>query len=372
MRRKSDIIQILIFVLMVVGFMAAIFVIEDKTFSEQENRVLADMPKYSNESLKSGELMKEIEVYLTDQFPLRDTWIGLKSRMERFSGKTENNNVFFAKEDVLIKRFEVANETLVEKNINAINKLVESTDIPVYFSLIPGAVSIWEEKLPANAQNRSQKEMIDTLYSKVDCKTVDNYSALENHKDEYIFYKTDHHWTTLGAYYGYTALADTLGFEPKKLDDYNKETVSEEFFGTVYSSSGVRWVAPDTMNKYVSEKGKRVEIIVGDNSREGVFYDYDKLKVKDKYAFYFGGNTALLKISSDSGNEKSLLIIRDSYSDSEIPFLTDHFDEIYMMDLRYYKFGVPYFLEQTKVDAIIINYSLDNFCEDGNVVMVGN
>lgn len=372
MRKKSDIMQIITFGLIIVGFMIAIFAVPDKTFSEQENRVLADAPKYSNESLKSGELMKDIEAYLTDQFPLRDMWISVKSRAERLAGKTENNNVFFCEDGVLIKRFQVSNEKLVEKNIGAINSLAENADIPVYFSLIPGSVSIWEEKLPDNAQNDNQKEIIDKLYSKVSCETIDNYSALKNHKDEYIFYKTDHHWTALGAYYGYTALAEVMELESQNLEEYNKEVVSEDFYGTVYSSSGVRWVEPDCMFKYVPETGKMVEKIVGDNSQPGLFYDYDKLEVKDKYAFYFGGNTPLLKITSDIDSEKSLLVIRDSYSDSEIPFLTEHFKEIYMMDLRYYKFGVSYFLEQTKVDAILVNYSLDNFCEDGNVILLEN
>lgn len=372
MREKSDRMQIIIFVLIVVGFMAAIFMVDDKTFSEQENRVLAQAPKYSVESLKSGKLMKDIEVYLTDQFPLRDTWISAKSRMEKATGKMENNNVFFAEDDALIKRFEVENENLVEKNISAINKLVESNDIPVYFSLIPGAVSIWEEKLPVNAQNDNQKEVIDSLYSKVECKTVDNYSTLMNHKDEYIFYKTDHHWTTLGAYYGYTALADVLEFKAKPIEEYKREVVSEEFFGTVYSSSGVRWVEPDSIEKYVSEDGKTVQKIVGTEVSSGKFYDYEKLEVKDKYAFFFGGNTALLKISSTNNKERSLLVIRDSYSDSQIPFLTEHFSEIYMMDLRYYKLGVSRFLEEHEIDTILINYSVSNFCEDANVVMLGS
>lgn len=372
MKKISDIIQITIFMVFICGFMMAIFMLPDKAFSEQENRTLAGRPKFSVEALKSGKLMKEIEVYLTDQFPLRDTWIAMKSYGERAMGKTENNNVFFGNEGILVERFDSPNEALVEKNIAAVNKLVESTELPVYFSLIPGAVRIWEDKLPDNAGNRDQKELIDSLYAKVSCDTVDNYSVLDQHKQEAIYYKTDHHWTTLGAYYGYQAICDALGIVPEEKEKYSVETVSEEFYGTVYSSSGVRWVEPDSIQKYVSEEGKRVQKIVGTEVSSGKFYDYDKLEVKDKYAFFFGGNTALLKITSDCENEKSLLVIRDSYSDSEIPFLTEHFSEIYMMDLRYYKMGVSKFLEEHKVDAVLINYSLANFCEDMNVVMMGS
>lgn len=370
MKKISDVIQIIIFTVITFGFMIAIFVVPDKDFSRQENRTLAQAPKFSTEALKSGELMKEIELYLTDQFPLRDTWISMKSYTEKLSGKTENNNVYLGKENVLIKKFVYPKENMVEKNTDAVNHLIANTDIPVYFSLIPGAVSIWEDKLPANAPTYPQKEIIDRVYAKVNCTTIDNYSVLKEHGEEYIYYKTDHHWTTLGAYYGYTALAKGLEIEPKGREEYNVETVSDEFYGTIYSSSGVRWVEPDVIWKYVSEEGKTVQKIAGKETIPGSFYDYEKLEIKDKYTFFFGGNTALLKITSDCHNGKKLLVIRDSYSDSEIPFLTDHFSEIYMMDLRYYKFGVSNFLKENKVDAVLINYSVDNFCEDVNVVMI--
>lgn len=372
MKKISDILQITIFIFFILGFMVMAFVMPDKEFSQQENRSLAGMPQFTVEGLKSGKLMKEIENYLTDQFPFRDSWIAMKSNGEKAMGKTENNNVFFGKDGVLVERFDGLNEVLIERNVSAVNKLAESTDLPVYFSLIPGAVSIWENKLPANAQNESQKEMIHKIYEKVSCTTVDNYSVLEEHQQEYIFYKTDHHWTTLGAYYGYTAVTDAMGMMPGNLQDYAVETVSDDFYGTVYSSSGVRWVEPDRIDKYVTLEGKHVEKIAGTEVSKGVLYDYDKLKVKDKYAFFFGGNTPLLKITSECKNGNSLLVIRDSYSDSEIPFLTEHFSEIYMMDLRYYKLGVSRFLEEHKVDAVLINYSVANFCKDANIVMMGS
>ncbi|MBQ3545575.1 MAG: hypothetical protein IJA34_11435 [Lachnospiraceae bacterium] len=372
MKKFSDVIQIVIFMVTIIGLMLAMFIIPDKKFSEQENRVLKDAPKFSVKALKSGELMKEFEVYLTDQFPLRDEWIGLKSYTEKVSLKTENNNVLFCEDDVIIKRFNEPDRDILEKNIGAVNKLVECTDIPVYFSLIPGAVSIWDDKLPENANVCNQKELIDEIYSKVECETIDNYSVLKEHKDEYIFYKTDHHWTSLGAYYGHKAVLDAFDIKAKDLDECTKECVSDEFYGTVYSSSGVRWVKPDEIDIYVSDEDKVVNKVVGSNLIDGVFYDYEKLKVKDKYSFFFGGNTPLLKITSNCDNGKKLLVIRDSYSDSEVPFLTEHFSEIYLMDLRYYKFGVQYFLSQFDVDAILVNYSVDNFSEDANVVMIGN
>ena len=357
---------------MIVGFMIVMFVMPDKDFSEQENRVLSAAPTFSVEGLKTAELMKDLESYLTDQFPLRDGWISMKSYSERIIGKTENNGAFFCEDDTLIGKFNEPDKKLIDNNIEAINSFVESTNLPVYFSLIPGAVSVWDEKLPANAQNCDQKVLIEKLYSRVNCDTVDNYKALDSHDDEYIYYRTDHHWTSLGAYYGYTAVADALGLESVDISKYKKTTVSEDFYGTIYSSSGVRWVAPDTMDIYVSDENKKVENFVGENPTEGTFYNYDKLEIKDKYTFFFGGNAPLIKITSDCDSGKRLLVIRDSYSDSEIPYLTEHYSEIYMMDLRYYKFGVKSFLEKNEVDEVLINYSMANFSEDKNIVLLGS
>lgn len=370
MKKYSDIVQITIFMVIIVGFMIAMFLVPDKEFSEQENRVLATAPSFSAEALKSGQLMKDIEVYLTDQFPGRDNWIGAKSYAERLVGKTENNNVFFCKDDTLIKRFEEPDRTVVDKNIESINAFIENTDLPVYMSLIPGAVSIWEEKLPVNAQNCNQKELIEEIYAAINCETVDNYTKLETHSGEYIYYRTDHHWTSLGAYYGYTAVADAMGFTPVDISVYTKDTVNDEFYGTVYSSSGVRWVKPDLIDKYVPEEGIVVNNMVGNNPTPGVFYDYEKLNIKDKYTFFFGGNAPLVKITTAVEDGGALLVIRDSYSDCEMPFLTSHYSEIFMMDLRYYKFGLNFFLQQNKVDAVLINYSVSNFCEDRNLALI--
>lgn len=355
----------------IIGFMVFMFVMPDKDFSEQENRVLSAAPTVTVEGLKTAEFMKELESYLTDQFPLRDNWISMKSYSERIIGKTENNGAFFCKDDTLIGKFNKPDASLIDANVDAINAFVDSTDVPVYFSLIPGAVSVWEEKLPANAQNYDQKKFIEEIYSKIDCDTVDNYTVLDEHDEEYIYYRTDHHWTSLGAYYGYTAVADALGFEPKDISGYEKKTVSKEFFGTIYSSSGVRWVEPDVMDIYVSDENKKVENYVGKNATEGIFYNYDKLEIKDKYTFFFGGNAPLVKVTSDCDNGKKLLVIRDSYSDCEVPFLSEHYSEIYMMDLRYYKFGVKSFLEENDIDEVIINYSVANFSEDKNIVLLG-
>ena len=175
----------------------------DREFSEMENRNLEQMPTISAKSLLSGEFMKDFETYTTDQFVGRDAWIGLKSSMERSLGKKENNNVYFCDEDTLITRFDQPDATKVSENLNYVNNFVENVDIPVTFSLIPTQACIWADRLPAGAPNASQTDLLEQAKVAVPGATwADLYSSLWEHKDEDIFYRTDHHWTSLGAYYG--------------------------------------------------------------------------------------------------------------------------------------------------------------------------
>ncbi|MDD6189785.1 MAG: DHHW family protein [Clostridiales bacterium] len=371
MKKRSSIVQIAVFSVFIAALSILCLVTPSKEFSQQENRYLDQAPKFSFESLFSGKFIKDFEDYVTDQFVFRDNWISLKSRFERLLGKTENNGVFFCKDDTLISRFDEPDPELVANNIDAVNALAANTGAEVYLSLIPGAVSIWADKLPANAVNCDQKALIEDIYRQVDVNTVDNYSALSEHAEEYIYYRTDHHWTSLGAYYGYTALAESMGLTAKELNEFAPETVSEEFYGTVYSSSGVRWVEPDSIDIFVPADGISVTNYPNGKPEEGVVYDMSKLEVKDKYAMFFGGNTPMLEISTGNSEKPRLLVLRDSYSDSELPFLFEDFSYIAVLDLRYYKLSIAEFIENNRIDTVLVNYSVDNFTSDNTVFRLG-
>ena len=348
----------------------------DREFSEMENRNLEQMPTVSAKSLLSGEFMKDFETYTTDQFVGRDAWIGLKSSTERALGKKENNNVYFCDEDTLITRFDQPDATKVSENLNYVNNFVENVDIPVTFSLIPTQACIWADRLPAGAPNASQTDLLDQAKAAVPGATwADLYSSLWEHKDEDIFYRTDHHWTSLGAYYGYTALAEALGYTPVPLDAYNETVRSTEFYGTVFSSSGVRWVSPDTITTYVPDTGITVTSYTYDSAGNPVeepraLYDTSFLSVKDKYSMFLGGNQSLGVVKTPNTDKPKLLIIRDSYADSLVPFLTAHFSEIHLVDLRYYKLSLADYIQQNDIDQALVLYSVPNFVTDSNLFWI--
>ena len=170
----------------------------DKDRSQNENRMLAKAPSFSLGALFSGSFTEDFEDYITDQFPFRDRWLYLKSRAERLCGKTENNGVFFCREDTLISRFKAPAETAEEDCIRAMNALAENTGLPIFLALIPSAAEIWSDRLPANADTADQAAIIERIYDAAAVQTVDMLSALREHAEEPIYYRTDHHWTTLG------------------------------------------------------------------------------------------------------------------------------------------------------------------------------
>ena len=367
-------------------FLVANAVSPDRTFSEVENRNLEQLPAvdfgtpeklFRDGNFFNGQFMRDFETYTTDQFIGRDAWVDLKARTERALGKKENNNVYFADNDTLITRFDQPAADRVTENLNYVNKFVENVDIPVVFSLIPSQACIWADRLPEGAPNASQTDLMAQAQEAVTGATwADVYTPLMEHKDEDIFYRTDHHWTSLGAYYGYTGLASALGYTPVSLTDYTPTVRSTEFYGTVFSSSGVRWVKPDTITTYVPDDGITVVSHTYDNSGNPVeeqraLYVESFLSVKDKYSMFLGGNQSLGVVTNTNNPDgPKLLIIRDSYADSLVPFLTAHYSEIHLIDPRYYHLSVKDYVAQNGIDQALVLYSVPNFVTDGNMFWI--
>ena len=367
-------------------FLVANAVSPDRTFSEVENRNLEQLPAvdfgtpeklFRDGNFFNGQFMRDFETYTTDQFIGRDAWVDLKARTERALGKKENNNVYFADNDTLITRFDQPAADRVTENLNYVNKFVENVDIPVVFSLIPTQACIWADRLPEGAPNASQTDLMNQAQGAVTGATwADVYTPLMEHKDEDIFYRTDHHWTSLGAYYGYTGLASALGYTPVPLTDYTPTVRSTEFYGTVFSSSGVRWVKPDTITTYVPDDGITVVSHTYDNSGNPVeeqraLYVESFLSVKDKYSMFLGGNQSLGVVTNTNNPDgPKLLIIRDSYADSLVPFLTAHYSEIHLIDPRYYHLSVKDYVAQNGIDQALVLYSVPNFVTDGNMFWI--
>ena len=376
MTKRSSWVQIIIFSAFISLFFVLNLVLPDRTFSERENRELTQLPKFSFESLFSGKFTDKFESYTTDQFAFRDSWTTLKARCEFSIGKKENKGVYLCNGDTLIEAYEEPNKEQLETNIQAVKSFVENSDFPVYFALIPGNSEINSDILPMNAPNASQKELINYCYANSGANNIDILSALEEHSNEYINYRTDHHWTSLGAYYAYNTLMSSMGMTPTSLSSYAPKTVSDEFYGTVYSKSGISWVKPDSI-EILAQQDPETEVMnySANEPVQGAMYDYSFLDKKDKYSMFMGGNTPLITIKTKNTDAPSILILRDSYMDSMTPFLQNNFSEIHIMDLRYYKTQlmtstVTDYVKEHNIDEVLICYSVYNFGTDTNVFLL--
>lgn len=362
-----------IFGTFVTGMMIANLSSPAAAFSETENRTLAQEPELTRIALVDGSYMGEYETYLTDQFFGRDYWVALKSTMEKALMKQENNSVYFGANDTLINHFAMPDQDGIATRAAYMNSLVEKTDLPVYMGLIPTSASVWADRLPMNAPSADEVALIQNYYGQLsdNITTVPIQEHLSAHSHEDVFYRTDHHWTTLGSYYGYTAIAEAMGFDPVPLSNYTETVVSDSFFGTTYSSSGVRWVKPDSMSIYVPEDGVEVVSYATGMPSEGMMYYYEHLDIKDKYKFYLGDQQPLIVLKTEHTDAPKLLIVRDSNSDCLTPFLTSHFSEIHLLDLRYYNIGVSSYAASNSIDDILVLYSNSNYFSDINLFKLG-
>ena len=312
------------------------------SYSEQENRMLATFPIFSGESLLEGNYTESVAAYLSDHLPLRSTLLKAKSLAEYAAMKGENNNVIAARDGYLVKRFEYTDEQLDTLNTNleilsSLTYVLQERGHPVTVLCAPRAIDVLADLCPKSlCEIRSPWKILGEAH--ISHLTVTELLGEKVAEGQPVWFRTDHHWTALGAYYAYTALGDSLGFDPYPLSDFSSSTVSNGFLGTTYSSCLLPMTRPDAITILRYEGDDRFICVdpLTKTSSEG-FYCSEKLATKDQYEYFLGGNTAHLRISkSGEVPRKTLLVIKDSYAQSLVPFLARHFD-IELIDLRYFR-----------------------------------
>lgn len=366
----------LVFIISIFGIFFMNIFSKDKNFSEEENRMLAKKPKFSIDRLLEGRYTEKYEKYVEDQFIFRNSWIGVKSTVDKLLGRKEENGVFLSKDGYLIEDFKKPEEKNLEETIKAMNNFNEKyKGINQYALIAPNAVSVLKDKLPKNVPVEDQRVYIEKLKSSLNSniKFIDTYNTLESHKDEYIYYRTDHHWTTLGAYYAFLDAAKEMGLTPKD-NYYNIETVTDEFYGTLYSKSGFKGILPDSIEVYIP-KDENDQVLVNyeeEKKKSGSIYNSEKLKEKDKYEVFLEGNHPLVKINTLVNNNKKLLLIKDSYANSFVQFLTPYFNDIVIVDPRYYYGDIDKLISEEGITDLLYLYNANTFFSDNNIAPVLN
>lgn len=344
----------------------------DREQSDQENRMLDTMPKLSLTGVLNGDFMEQWESYMSDQFAGRNLLRGLKVKLDRLGGSRMENGVIIGKDGQLFEDIAVPEDELFKDNINAVKSFAEMyPDIPTTVMLIPDAACILSDSLPAFATVEDQSQMFSMVERGLgdSVSWVDAYSALNKHKTEKLYYKTDHHWTTQAAFYVFQEAAAGLGIEGDVSDDYVSYTVTDSFNGVLASKSGAGLDEKEQIDIYVPTEGDDDVIVnyVDEAKKRTSLYDSSKLETRDKYGVFFGGNTSVMDIRTMSTSRQRLLVVKDSFADCFIPFLTPYYREIVVVDPRYYSGTLEDIMETYRITDALILYSGNTFMTDNNI-----
>lgn len=362
----------IIFILTLFLFLIINVIVPDREKSVQENRMLVTKPKFRLSSLISGDYDEKFEAYMDDQFVGRDMWRKLKVTVDRIGGSRMENGVYIGTNGQLLEQIEVADENHLAANIKAIKSFSESqSKIPVRMMLVPDAANVLNHSLPALAKPEDQTQMFSMVRKDLgdSVEWIDVSTELNKHKTEKIYYKTDHHWTTLGAFYAFQAAAPSLGIDGDLSGKYVSYTVSDSFNGMLASKSGVNLGEKEQIDIYVPTEEDTDLIVdyVDEGKRSTSLYDSSKLKEKDQYTVFLGGNSSLLDIRTVSTSTKRLLLVKDSFANSFIPFLTPYYREIVVVDPRYYSGTINDLMDSYRISEVLFLYSGNTFFKDNNI-----
>lgn len=374
-------------------FSAAGLLLPATGFSESENRYLAGKPGFSIEKLVDGSFGRAYETYLSDQFPLRDQFVAAKTNIERLLFKEDVNGVYFGKDGYYIERFdsEILFTEQLTKNLDYLAAAAEQYagylgEERVKIMLVPSASQILSDKLPPFASPADQSRVTELLKNKLHTPSMvlPVEQELKKHEKEELYYRTDHHWTTRGAYISYRLYCEAAGFVPWEEEHFLKETVTSDFLGTVESKVRVS-MRPDEIVLYEPAEPQEYKVSYDQLPKEyNTLYNRKALEGKDKYSVFLDGNHGWTKILNETIKKKSekkeglgkdmaaskerrLLIIKDSYAHSFAPFMANHFGEVHMVDLRYFNMKLSEFMEAQEITDVLVLYQIPGFSKEQNL-----
>ena len=387
-------------------FISVFFLVDvfnsDRAFSEFENTSLAQKPAFSWSSFVDGSFGSKYVKYINEQFLGRDNWISMKAVADMGLGRIESHGVTYGDDHYLMEKLEIVEDqnypanagtnivkqTSLDRSNGMVSSFLQMYDQPITFSLVPNSYAILEDEVPTGFPGADQQAYTQQIYralSEADdqLEIVDFSDTLSQHKDEYIYYRTDHHWTTMGAYYAYVAYCEQKGLTPVSLEELEENKV-EDFYGTFYSKAKrpsqpadtITWYDVDVdefafvanlqQDKQLAQLGEVVQEDGLELLRVDGMMDRRKFEVRDKYAAFMWGNSGYVKIKSShnlnhqEGKTSRLLLFKDSYANSMIPYLTYNYDEIIVVDLRYMAKSTKE-LMQEEFDDIFVMYNFSTY-----------
>lgn len=399
MNQKINIAITAVFLALLFGFGIAFWAVPDTDFSAEENRALQTLPAFSVSSWMDGTTSGQLTDYYADQFPLRTSWVSLHALCDLAAGRGESSGVLLGRDgqlavrrfDAYLSRTERAEDTdfystaHIEAGLRAIADLdsaLSEAGIPLCVLAAPRTldVTISDYNYPAALSD----ELTSAVENGLDAAQVNSVNLTDTFRTmyeagEYVYYRTDHHWTTYGAYTAYTAVMEAWGMGEAVIpaDRFEVRRV-ENFYGTTYSRSGMFFVPADTLEIWEIRDGSDADstytVKDGDGNTviEQGFISEAYLSEKDKYGAFLDGTHSLLTITQASaadGDRPRLLLARDSFASCMVPFLARHFD-IVAVNLSGGMTNLSELAEAYDCDRVLIICNLENFVTSDCVVRI--
>lgn len=358
-----------IFMVLLLGLAGKEALSHQRTYSPVEKRELQTRPEISITKVLDGRFQRKYESYLRDQFPGMDHWVSFQTDMELFMGKNEIHNVYIGKNHYLLEHYteKEFDPQQISKNLQALEKFVGKAkqNADVHVMMVPTKSWVLREKLPAFAPHYKEQKFYDALQQKLEKEDVliSVEPVLDAHKEEEIYYRTDHHWTTLGAWYAYEQYTKAVGGDLQRAQGKKKfRCISKDFYGTTYAKINYARQA-DKIEIYEPADKLRVVYNMGEKKTK-TLYDVSFLKTADQYSVFTGGNQAVLEITGGIKNGKTLLLIKDSFANSILPFLAEDYEKLVVVDLRQLNVSGDRLLEMFSPTDILILYNSAQFAQD--------
>ena len=380
----SAVLTTVLFCLFTAGLFAAFLLFPDREYSENENRTLQTFPGWTASDHLDGTFGSEMNDYFADQFPMRNGWTAAKGIAELVAGKGENNGVLVGtNEQLAVYAFDACagtegyvpstdgySEKLIERECRALadmDEKLKKQGIPFCFLLAPRTIDVAASAFtyPDDGSRKLISDFYGRLPETVNAPEVIPLLREKYESGEYVAYRTDHHWTTLGAYYAYVEVMKSWGMEGEILPE-SAFTVSRtpNFYGTTWSKLGLPFVGPDVLELWETGDEDRylAEDLDSGHVLPGGLYSRSFLEVKDKYAVFLDGTHNRLRITDSEGTgRETLLVAKDSFANCMIPFLARHFD-IVVLNLSDGgdETNLSKYVEKYGCDRVLIVYGLEN------------
>lgn len=357
--RKHNVIGAVLFC----GFLIAIamgYLLPGSDFSVMEKRYLAEAPAFNWKTVLSGDWSMQAEEYLVDHIPGRNLFVGLHAYMELLAGRQRLSDVWL-EGDKLLEAPVATDDQAINRNMTAINKLADTLGQQVHLMVVPSAG--WAAGVEGYDDETALSAIYEAAEENVIPVPVEHIFA--GRPD--LYYNTDHHWTSRGAYGAYEACMQAMGREYRDESEF-QVTVAGDFQGSTYSRSAL-WMTPgESIELWKGSDGITVTNAESDGVHDGIFYP-ERLEEADKYTVFLDGNHSLVRVQNPEKQGK-LLVIRDSYSNCLGGFLAESYAEVVLVDLRYYRQPVSELVKQEGFDNILVCYSCANFLTDTNLMLL--